>query len=60
MGSPYVHTAYPRQTKDKRPLATLASPIDPHALQKLKAQQRHAVDVRRECEARQEARRVEN
>lgn len=60
MGATYVHTAYPRPTTDKRPLAALASPIDPLALQKLKAQQRHAVAVRRECEARQEARRVED
>ncbi|WP_024303347.1 hypothetical protein [Pseudogulbenkiania sp. MAI-1] len=45
---------------DRRPLAALASPIDPRAAEKLQAMHRRAVAVRREVEARADARREEH
>ena len=50
MGATYVHTAYPRPTTDKRPLAALARDIrGEEATQKKLADQR-AVNTRRRIE----------
>ncbi|EEG08203.1 hypothetical protein [Pseudogulbenkiania ferrooxidans] len=59
MRDPNTRLLKPDNT-DRRPLSALASPIDPLAQQKLKAQQRRTVAMRRELEARQEARRGEH
>lgn len=50
MGATYVHTAYPRPTADKRPLAALAREIrEEEASLKKQADQR-AVNTRRRIE----------
>lgn len=48
MGASYVHTAYPRPTKDKRPLAVLAREIrEEETTLKKQADQRAVYALRR-------------
>lgn len=50
MGASYVHTAYPRSTTDKRPLAELTREIREDEARRKKAEAQRAVNTRRRIE----------